>query len=221
MKGYAERLKKNIKMDGKLLVFVVLTFIFTKLFNQMADNWLTQFKNQGNTSIFTYNYSFGLSGLVLIIPAAAVSLGITILLVKMRDRFFPSLTMRKSLTTTATISLKVIKIAAKVSFFFLKWMTYLIMAVVNSFSNSIGGSGGGGSAPRPSFGGGGGPSRKDLKDEAQWQANRKQKEADYAWHQAKKQGQYNINTHHFDKRVHEAANLQRDANKAAKRARNL
>lgn len=99
------------------------------------------------------------------------------------------------------------------------------MLIVNAFSsNGSAPSSRGGFSPRA--GGSGRSSNKSsdnrkLKSEAEWEARQKQKEANYAWKQAAKQGNYNDKTYHFDNSVNRANAKQREANEAAKRARNL
>lgn len=57
------------------------------------------------------------------------------------------------------------------------------------------------------------------KKDANWRAHQKQKEADHAWRQAANQGNYNMNTHHFNQRLNEAKRKQEEANRARKEAR--
>src|SRR5690625_184176 len=70
---------KNI-LKGKTILFIIITLILTKVFYETANKALNLYLNQfNNHSIYTHNYSFGKYGLILIIPAAII----TILILKM------------------------------------------------------------------------------------------------------------------------------------------
>ncbi|MFC0523646.1 hypothetical protein ACFFGV_08610 [Pontibacillus salicampi] len=202
--------------------FLAFTFIFTKILNNIADKELTKLLNTNNQTIYTYNYSVGPSGLLLAIPAALFSMLITIGLLKLRDRFFPSLTTLKVIV----FLLKLIKLLGKGVLKLLVDVGYSVFVIPSIFSDSgsRSSSKGGGSPYRGDVSGGGSSNsnnERELKNNAQWQARQKQKEADYAWKHAGKQAQHNVNTHHFNNRVNRANLKQHEANEAAKRARNL
>ncbi|MFP7494582.1 hypothetical protein SFC66_12395 [Terribacillus saccharophilus] len=228
--------KKTIK--DKILHFIGFTIVFSVIFKDIADKELTKLLNANNQTIFTYNYTVGPEGFLLVIPAALLSILLVIVLVSFRDRFFPGVTTRKVMVLT----LKLIKLLGKGVKLLALGIAYLIFMVVNLFSGGGGSSssGGGGSyygggssyysGGSSSSGGGGsysggGSNHSDdnraLKNEAEWQARQKQKEADYALKHAKIQAAYNARTHHLTNRVNRAASKQREANEAAKRARNL
>ncbi|RIU94720.1 hypothetical protein [Oceanobacillus picturae] len=201
--------------------FIVYTWIFAILFNNIADKELTKLLNANNETIYTYNYSFGATGLILVIPAALLSLIIVFVLVKARDRFFPNLTTYKAIV----FFFKLIKLLWKAMSYIGAAIMYLVFIIAGIFSDSGGrSSSGGGSYSSGRVSGRGSDnsnSRKDLKKEAEWKARQLQKDADYAYKHAGKQAQYNVNTHHFDDRLNRANAKQRKANEAAKRARNL
>ncbi|AVR00293.1 hypothetical protein OBCHQ24_15185 [Oceanobacillus iheyensis] len=196
--------------------FIVYTWIFASLFNNIADKELTKLLNANNETIYTYNYSFGATGLILVIPAALLSLMIVFVLVKARDKFFPNLTTYKAIV----FFFKLIKLLWKAMSYIGAAIMYLVFVIAGIFSDS----GGRSSSGRGSYSSGGSDnsnSRKDLKKKAEWKARQLQKDANYAYKHAGKQAQYNVNTHHFDDRLNRANAKQRKANEAAKRARNL
>src|SRR5690625_3981248 len=76
---------KNI-LKGKTILFIIITLILTKVFYETANKALNLYLNQfNNHSIYTHNYSFGKYGLILIIPAAIITILILKLYVKMRN----------------------------------------------------------------------------------------------------------------------------------------
>ncbi|WP_404455192.1 hypothetical protein [Oceanobacillus kapialis] len=201
--------------------FIVYTWIFASLFNNIADKELTKLLNANNETIYTYNYSFGATGLVLVIPAALLSLMIVFVLVKARDRFFPELTTYKVIV----FLFKSIKLLWKAVSYIGAVIIYCLFVIAAFFSEDGArtSSSGGGYSSRGLSGRGSNStdSRRELKKEADWKARQLQKDADYAYKHAGKQAQYNVNTHHFDDRLNRANAKQREANEAAKRARNL
>ena len=200
--------------NGKTLHFIVYTWIFAVIFNNIADRELTKLLNANNETIFTYNYSFGATGLILVIPAALLSLGIVVVLVKIRDRFFPRVTTYKVIV----FLLKSIRLLLKGVALIGAWIGLLIFALASFFSD--------GGGRRSSGGGYGGNStssinKQKLKSEAEWEEKKAEKEARYAWKQAAKQGNYNDKTYHFDNSVNRAKAKQHEYNEAVKRNRNL
>ena len=218
---YESRIWKNLSR-GKTFQFLVYTLIFAAIFNNMADRELTKLLNVNNETIWTYNYSLGSTGLILVIPAALLSLLIVTILVKIRDRFFPRVTTYKVLV----FLLKLIKLLWKAISYLVMGIVYLAFVIANIFSDKGERSSSGGVSSHSNRGVSAGGlsnsnSRKELKKNAEWKARQLQKEADYAYKHAGKQAQYNINSHHFDSRLNRANAKQRKANEAAKRARNL
>lgn len=77
-------MKKNIStwtmidiVKGKTLPFIILTILFTKIMNDVANKGLNYYLNSFNDHLlYTYQYSFGKYGLILVIPAAFVSIWI-------------------------------------------------------------------------------------------------------------------------------------------------
>lgn len=218
---YESRIRKKI-VNGKTLHFLIFTWIFTTIFNNIADKELTKLLNANNETIYTYNYSFGVTGLILVIPAALLSLLIVIVLVKTRDRLFPRLTTYKVIV----FLLKLIKLLWKAVSFIGVSIGYLVFIIAGLFYDGGGRSSSGGGSYHSGGGASGGGSnnsnsREELKKKAEWKARQLQKDADYAYKHAGKQAQYNINSHHFASRLNRANAKQREANEAAKRARNL
>ncbi|MGN8046080.1 hypothetical protein [Bacillus altitudinis] len=217
-KIYESKIWRNISFY-KTLHFIVYTWILTTIFNNIADKELTKFLNANNETIYTYNYSFGATGLILVIPAALLGLFIVIVLVKIRDRLFPKLNTLKAIG----FILKLIKLLWKAVLYVGSATLYLIF-LITAFLSKSGGSTSSdrGSYRKASVGGSNNSnSREKLKKEAEWKARQLQKEADYAYKHAGKQAQYNINSSHFDSKLNRANAKQHEANKAAKRARNL
>src|SRR5690625_4935544 len=65
---------KNI-LKGKTILFIIITLILTKVFYETANKALNLYLNQfNNHSIYTHNYSFDKYGLILIIPAAIITI---------------------------------------------------------------------------------------------------------------------------------------------------
>jgi hypothetical protein len=204
----------------KTLHFIVYTWIFASIFNNIADKELTKLLNANNQTIYTYNYSFGATGIILVIPAALLSLVLVAALVKIRDIFFPSLTTYKVIV----FLVKMIKLLWKVVSYILASIGMLIFALAAFFSDSGGRSGGG--SYRSSGGASGTSStnsidKQKLKREAEWEEKKAEKEAKYAWKQAAKQGNYNDKTYHFNNSVNRAKAKQREYDEAVKRNRNL
>ncbi|KGX89223.1 hypothetical protein [Pontibacillus litoralis] len=210
---------KEITKENALL-FVVLTTILTIVLNRFADKGLTYLLNINNQTIFTYNYSLGISGIMLAIPSALFSIWIIKGALKFEERFLPAPILNKFGNLPLwcfSLLLKLIKVMKIMATYAL----YLVFVIAGFFAD---GSSRGGYSPSSgsvSLGSNNSNGRENLKEEAERQARQKQQEADYAWKQAQKQANYNINTYHFDNRVNRANALQREANEAKKRARNL
>ena len=88
--------KRNLRLEnnwtvkdilkGKTILFIIITLILTKVFYETANKGLNLYLNQfNNHPIYTHNYSFGKYGLILIIPAAIITILILKLYVKMRN----------------------------------------------------------------------------------------------------------------------------------------
>ncbi|WP_068676034.1 hypothetical protein [Oceanobacillus sp. Castelsardo] len=69
---YSWTVKEIVK--GKTIPFLVLTLLLTKILNDVVNNGLTYMMNIDNSSIYTYNYSIGLLGILLAIPSALLSI---------------------------------------------------------------------------------------------------------------------------------------------------
>src|SRR5690625_7066300 len=76
---------KNI-LKRKTILFIIITLLLTKVFYEFANKGLNMYLNQFNDHpLYTHNYSFGKYGLILIIPAAIITILILKLYVKMRN----------------------------------------------------------------------------------------------------------------------------------------
>lgn len=193
--------------NGKTLHFIVYTWIFATIFNNIADKELTKLLNANNETIYTYNYSFGATGLILVIPAALLSLVIVVVLAKIRDIFFPRVTTYKTIAFLFKLSWKAVVLLGAGIF-------AIALFLANFFSDGVGTS--------PSSRGSSGSSNNSRsKSEAEWEEKKAEKEARYAWKQAAKQGNYNDKTYHFDNSVNRAKAKQHEYNEAVKRNRNL
>ncbi|AIF45556.1 hypothetical protein [Virgibacillus sp. SK37] len=203
--------------SGKMWHFIVYTLAFANILNSIADKELTKLLNANNETIYTYNYSLGATGLIFLIPGALLSLLIVTILVKIRDRFFPNLSTYKVIVSLFNLT----KLLLKAVRFLGNALFYIIIFIVAIFSDGGGRSSSGGGSYHSGGSSKNSSIRKNLKKEAEWKASQLQKDANYAYKHAGKQAQYNINSHHFDDRLNRANAKQREANEAAKRARNL
>lgn len=222
-------------VEDKKFQFFLYTLMFTTILINLANKGLTYIGNVNNETIFTYNYSLGPIGIILAIPAAFTSLLIMKVLLKLTNRIIKSPIARgiglAKFLETGGISdarmMKVFRFLLKI----IKWLfkamikmmigffKLIFMLILSGLTGGSSKSGGGSYYPKSSYDHRSGSTDYTEKSasDARFQARQKQKAADYAWRQAKKQGNYNPNTHHFDNRVNHAANLQREANKAKKR----
>ncbi|MUV37070.1 hypothetical protein JNUCC1_00876 [Lentibacillus sp. JNUCC-1] len=216
-----EAIKAIIK--GNALLFTVLTIFFYKTVSNAADQGLTQLLNMNNESIYTYNYSFGMTGLLLIIPAALFTLLIIKGLLLIKNKFKPSANPHELGFPTLSQVWTLIKLLGKAFLWIFSAIGLFIFWLASVLSPGSSG-GGGASSGRGAVGGR--PSapvdNSNLKREAEFQARQKQKEADYAKRQLGKQLGYNAGyAPEVNKRLNRANAMQREANEAAKRARNL
>lgn len=227
-------------VSRKKVQLAILTLILTLALIKTAEIGFSSMMNDRANSIFEYHYTLGSKGVVLAIPAALFSLlamrlwlftkGVTMnSSAYKRVRGSRQLTRDGELFKTLNISWliistissgiwKVMRGAGLALGYMFGWAIFIVGALSSG--------GGGGSSGSGGYSGGGAPvstgrSRNDVKKDADWAARQMQKDADNAWRHAGKQAQYNANTHHFDSRLNRAKTLQREANEAAKRARNL
>lgn len=222
-------------IKGKTLIFLVLTVIITVILNNIADKGMTYLMNKDSQTMFTYNYSLGINGIILVIPGAFSSIFAIKAWLRLKSRLIRSPMAEKiglsktlengiSSKNRRSVSLflqKSIQMLWKVLKYTFLAGFYLIGLIVNFLSSGFNSSGR--SRRRSSYGRRSSNSngRRKLKSDAKFEARRKQKEADHAWNHANKQANHNINTPHFNNRVHKANSKQRDANEAAKKARKL
>ncbi|WP_062106530.1 hypothetical protein [Bacillus niameyensis] len=205
-----------------LLLFVLLTIILTKVSNKGVDNWLSHIANADNQTLYTYHYSLGINGLILVIPSAIVSILLIKGALKLEERYLPSPILIRfnafGIWCFKTL-LKVGKMVIKVSGALIYGFFWIIHAITAMFEIGKGGSSYSGHSVRHNSNNSYDKDR--LKKEADWEARQKEKEANYALKQAIKQGNYNKNTYHFDYRVNRTKAMIHEANKAKKRARDL
>ncbi|WP_301108875.1 hypothetical protein [Sporosarcina sp.] len=226
-------------VKGKKIQLSIWTLIFTVIFIKMAENGYSNMMNAKNTSIFQYNYSLGNIGLLFVIPAAILSVWTVKLWLFAKGHVLSNPTVNRALASRQLtkdgevykglrlFGIVVVKLyvgirkVLSVMGTVLLYIAFFIGAFSSGgrsggYSSGYGGGGGGGGTSSP-----GSSNRKKLKKDADWEARQKQGKADHAWRHAGKQARYNVNTHHFDSRLNKANTLQREANEAAKRARNL
>lgn len=76
---------RNI-IKGKSILFTIITLILTKIFYEIGNKGLNLYLNKFNDHpLYTHNYSFGKYGLLLIIPAAIITIFILKLYARIRN----------------------------------------------------------------------------------------------------------------------------------------
>ena len=205
-----------------LFLIALLTIFLTDFSNKEVNNWLSQIANVDNHTIYTYNYTLGIYGLILAIPSAMISILLVKGALKLEARYLPTpilIRFNAFVVWCFKILFKIGKLLIKVGGWAVLAFFWFINAITDKFEVGKGGSSYSGHSvsrhSNPSY------ERDQLKKQANWEAEQKKKEAQYAWKHAGKQGKYNKNTHHFDDRVNRAKAMTHEANKAKKRARNL
>lgn len=217
-----DSLKWREILKSRKFPFLLLTISLTVILNNVGDKVLTRLMATDDPVFFTYNYSLGTLGIILLIPAVFFSIWIIKGLSKIDFGFLSSpiaIKISKFVISSFTMFFKILfKLLKFLGYAFIV-LIFAIAAMLSGGSGSSSGSSssGGYASPRPTNSNG----NKGLKKDAQFQARQKQKEADHAYRYAGKQARYNINSHHFDSRVNHANSKQHEANEAGKRARNL
>lgn len=204
--------------------FVLLTFIFTVVLNKLGDNGLTYLLNiTQNQTLYTYNYSFGVAGVIFLIPASLFSVWTIKVSLRFKKRFLPPPVLDKIRTAFSIIFvvfsflLKIFKMLMKVIVF----LVFIVFDIIMSGGRTRSGEGRSYSGSTTRCSPNNSNDKRKEKGNAEWVARQKQKDADYAWKYANKQARYNANTSHFDNRLNRAHLKQHEANEAAKKARNL
>ena len=210
-------------LKDHLFLIALLTIILTNISNKEVNNWLSQIANADNHTIYTYHYTLGIYGLILAIPAAMISMLLVKGALKLEARYLPSpilIRFNAFVIWCLRLLFKLGKMLIKVGGWVMLAFFWFISAITDKFEV---GKGGGSSYSGHSVSRNSNPSydRDKLKKQANWEAEQRKKEAQYAWKHAGKQGKYNRNSHHFDERVNRAKAMTHEANKAKKRARNL
>lgn len=232
-------LKETIK--AMPVPFVLLTLVLTVALNKLADYGLTQLLNKNNDHpLYTYQYSLdGELGFLLVIPAATLSIFICkwILSFKKQTKNASATDNNKHVhqvhavhepTKSSSERTKRVKKVSKVAWSILLAIVTILFKVTHSIVNSMNKSIGRNvestmtgwmssinSALDENA------ADKKAKEEARFQADQKQKDADYAWKHTAKQWNYNSNTHHFDEKFNRAQRKQREADEARKEERKL
>lgn len=221
---------------------IFLTLFFTLALNKIANTILNAIivssPSYNPHPLYTYNYSFGLFGMFFAIPAALAGYWIVNRLPQIEYALMHSPTAQKlgvsrsveRLNKVAKICLqampgvtRVIAKLSKIIWFVFKWTGYIFVALILWIVSMMGGSKSSSLAGRsinispPKLNN----NKEKEKADAKWKAEQAQKDANVAWKHASAQARYNTNTHHFDERLNRAASKQREADEAAKRARDL
>lgn len=239
MKPIIKRIKGNQRIPF-IIITLLLTVLFNKIANVILNAAIVSSPNYNPHPLYTYEYTLGEIGLVFIIPAAFISDWLIKQLPQIEYALFYSPFSQKiGVLRWIDRFSKAIKLCIRV----LVILSSIIRAIVNVFLSifrklilpvlawigllifalASGGGSSSGSSRRPT-GGAALFSQNDQqkrKADAQWEAAQKQKDANVAWKHASNQARYNVNTHHFDERLNRASHKQREADEAAKRARNL
>lgn len=227
--GKKMNIQELIKLHSFQFYFWLISL--TVVMNILANQWLMYEANKRINSIYTYNYSFGKTGLLLLIP----SFILTILIIKGWNKLIYSDTGRKiglrKLFDEDGLAIKATYVGAKgFSYLFKKtlkvaWLTvkyslYGLIAILLSSLTQSSRSTGGTSYSSNSRLNDEHKKRKE-KESAEWNAKKTKEDAIYATGQFIKQGNYNQNTHHYDDSANRAKNKIHEANEARKYADKL
>lgn len=235
-------------IKGNPIAIILLSFIFTKALNEVVEYGLTYYLNSNNDHpLYTYNYSLGKFGIILAIPAALLSIWIVKIFTRFKkaplqlpmdgskqsnrienhnfnieqQNLVHSVQENVNHPQQENVLVKRSKIILKIWLKILVFTLRVIYAIVNNIFKFIGNSvrstlsrclSNIGGTIRADY------NRKKAKDTANWNARQKQKEANHAWRQAAKQGNYNPNTHFFGEKVNAAKRKQREADRAKRNA---
>src|SRR5690625_133223 len=227
-----------------LVLFLFLSLFFTALLIKGTDVLGTYFINRSiDHHIYTYHFSIGIFGVFLILPASILAVysanGISTILKlakKKRNTYQRKQNNFMRLKEEARTSGENYtppkqgpkrrwgRLLFRGIYILLLYFIKLLYKMTNAFTKNIESS-----VSRSVYGWmrniestiDEGYQDRQRKKDAYWQANRKQKEADHAWQQAARQGNYNMNTHHFDHRVNEAKRKQREADRAKEEAHKM
>lgn len=221
--------------------FVLLTLVLTVALNKLADYGLTLLLSRNNDHpLYTYQYALdGELAFLLVIPAAFISIYICKKIVsfkKTKDTSSQTGTTNrihqahvvheptKSSSEGTRRFKKVSKVAWSILLAIVTVLFKVTHSIVNSMNKSIGRN------VESTMTGwmssinsvlDENAADKKAKEEARFQADQKQKDADYAWKHTAKQWNYNSNTHHFDGKFNRAQRKQREADEARKEERKL
>lgn len=92
--NFISRFWTNVIKEN-LLAFIILTLIFTVMFNKLGSMGLSYLLNMNNESPFYYNYTLGIFGLIMLIPATVITLGLVMIWHKSSDTYSSSSTLQK------------------------------------------------------------------------------------------------------------------------------
>lgn len=221
-----------------ILSTLVFTFIFNKIANDILNFAIVSSPSYNPHPLYTYDYSFGVFGIVFVIPGALAGYWLVNRLPQFEYALLYSPVAQKigvlrwinrlsKLTKVCYRALSIVTIiilkVVKAIWFVLKWMFYILLWILFVLSSMINGkgsstrSGSGFKGSAPTFNN----NHEKLKADAQREAEQLQKDANVAWKHASDQGRYNANTRYFEERLNRAAHKQREADEAARRARDL
>lgn len=230
MNGQGERLsiQELIRLHSFQFYFWLISL--TLIMNVVANKWLMYVANSRIDSVFTYNYSFGKVGVILLIPAFII----TVLLIKGWNKIIYSeigakiglrkvfeengLAVRGAYGSAKGIAYIVPRIF-KVGFRTIKYSAWALLAIA-FFLVAISSGGTSSSGSSSSSGGyaSSGNSNRKAKEDADWKAKQSRKDANHAIKHAVKQARYNPNSHHLDSRINRANSKINDANDARRHA---
>ena len=245
MNSKGEKLGWRELVERHSVQFYAWTILFAYVLNKSVNSWLMYEGNKNINSIYTYNYSIGMLGFLFLIPSAIIG----VFIIKGWNKLIYSEVGRKiglytlfqengfavrglnkggrGLVYVVMRMPKVLWLTVKYTFLGIIYSVMFYVMIKDSVRGatpmrSIGGTSSSGTGSTESMGRTGSTvDRNKMKSDANFETRQAQKKADYAKNQAIKQGKYNANTHYFDSKVNHANNLQRKANEAAKRERNL
>lgn len=232
-------LKETIK--AMPVPFVLLTLVLTVALNKIADYGLTQLLNRNNDHpLYTYQYALdGELGFLLVIPAAFISIFICKRIVSFKktkdtssqtsttNRVHQAHVVHEPANSSSQRTKRFQKISNVAWSILLAIATVLfkvIHSIVNSMNKNIGRnveSTMTGWMSNISSALDTNTTDKKAKEDARFQANQKQKDADYAWKHTAKQWNYNSDTHHFDEKFNRAERKQREADEARRKEHKL
>lgn len=224
------RLENEYILKAYLLYILLATWGLSYILIDLVNQFLTYRANIDNQYHFTRLVELiGPIQLIFVAIAAVLSfivfsvyhkINVMMLKSKISDKL--GLSKRLNRQVSWSTSFKFPLIIIKIAFFIIKWFSKITLLffglIISALGDSVSPST---KSSSPSsirftvdqFG--------KEKESAEREARQKQKDADYAFKHAGKQARFNPNTIHMDNRLNRANAKQHEANKAAKKARNM